>query len=31
VISFHAEIWHLLMLMSLTFLLSFAYGTWHYR
>jgi hypothetical protein len=31
VISFHVEIWHLLMLMSLTFLLSFAYGTWHYR
>jgi hypothetical protein len=31
VISFHAEIWHLLMLMSLTFLLSFLYGTWHYR
>jgi hypothetical protein len=31
VISFHAEIWHLLMLMSLTFLLSILYGTWHYR
>ena len=31
VISFHAEIWHLLMLMSLTFVFSFIYGTWHYR
>ena len=31
VISFHAEIWHLLLLMSLTFLLSFLYGTWRYR
>jgi hypothetical protein len=31
VISFHAEIWHLLILMSLTFVLSFLYGTWRYR
>jgi hypothetical protein len=31
VISFRAEIWHLLMLMSLTFLVSFLYGTWRYR
>ena len=31
VISFHAEIWHLLMLMGLTFLLSTLYGTWRYR
>ena len=31
VISFHAEIWHLLLLMSLTFVLSYLYGTWHYR
>jgi hypothetical protein len=31
VISFHAEIWHLLLLMSLTFVVSFLYGTWHYR
>jgi hypothetical protein len=30
VISFHAEIWHLLMLMSLTFVLSFLYGTMRY-
>src|ERR1700753_4046435 len=27
VISFRAEIWHLLMLMTLTFLVSFLYGT----
>ena len=31
VISFHAQIWHLLVLMSLTFLSSFAYGNWRYR
>jgi hypothetical protein len=31
VISFHAEIWHLLMLMSLTFVVSILYGTWRYR
>ena len=31
VISFRAEIWHLLMLMTLTFLVSFLYGTWRYR
>jgi hypothetical protein len=31
VISFHAEIWHLLMLMGLTFMVSIAYGTWRYR
>jgi hypothetical protein len=31
VIHFHAEIWHLLMLMSLTFIVSFLYGTWRYR
>jgi hypothetical protein len=31
VIPFHAEIWHLLMLMSLTFVMSFFYGTWRYR
>ena len=30
VISFHAEIWHLLMLMSLTFVLTFLYGTMRY-
>jgi hypothetical protein len=30
-ISFHAEIWRLLILMSLTFLLSILYGTWRYR
>jgi len=31
VIAFHAEIWHLLMFMSLTFLVSILYGTWRYR
>jgi hypothetical protein len=31
VISFHAEIWHLLMLMTVTFVVSFLYGTWRYR
>jgi hypothetical protein len=31
VISFHAEIWHLLLLMGLTFIVSFLYGTWRYR
>jgi hypothetical protein len=31
VISFHAQIWHLLILMSLTFLVSIVYGTWRYR
>jgi hypothetical protein len=30
-ISFHAEIWRLLMLMSLTFVVSILYGTWRYR
>ena len=31
VISFHPEIWHLLLLMGLTFMFSFAYGNWRYR
>jgi len=31
VIPFHAEIWHLLLLMGLTFSLSLVYGTWRYR
>jgi hypothetical protein len=31
VIPFHAQIWQLLMLMSLTFIVSFLYGTWRYR
>jgi hypothetical protein len=31
VIPFHAEIWHLLMLMSLTVSVSFVYGNWRYR
>jgi hypothetical protein len=31
VISFHAEIWHLVLLMGLTFIVSFAYGNWRYR
>jgi hypothetical protein len=31
VIPFHAEIWHLLLLMGLTFIVSFLYGTWRYR
>jgi hypothetical protein len=31
VISFHAEIWHLLLLMGLTFSVSFLYGSWRYR
>lgn len=31
VIPFHAEIWHLLLLMGLTFIVSFRYGTWRYR
>jgi len=31
VIPFHAEIWHLLMLIGLTFSVSFLYGTWRYR
>ena len=31
VIPFHAEIWHLLLLMALTFIASFLYGTWRYR
>jgi predicted membrane channel-forming protein YqfA (hemolysin III family) len=31
VISFHAEIWHLLLLMGLTFMFSIAYGNWRYR
>jgi len=30
-ISFHAEISHLLMLMSLTFVASIIYGNWRYR
>ena len=31
VIPFHAEIWHLLLLMGLTFMFSVAYGNWRYR
>ena len=31
VISIHAEIWHLLLLMALTFSVSFLYGSWRYR
>ncbi|MBS1799983.1 MAG: hypothetical protein JSS95_09185 [Acidobacteria bacterium] len=31
VISFHPEIWHLLLLMGLTFIFSFSYGNWRYR
>lgn len=31
VIPFHAEIWHLVMLMGVTFMFSFAYGNWRYR
>jgi hypothetical protein len=31
VIPFHAEIWHLLLLMGLTFMFSIAYGNWRYR
>lgn len=31
VISFHAEIWHLLLLVGLTFISSFAYCNWRYR
>jgi len=31
VISFHAEIWHLMLLMGLTFIFSFVYGNWRYR
>ena len=31
VIPFHAEIGHLLLLMGLTFIVSFLYGTWRYR
>ena len=31
VIPFHAEIWHLAMLMSLTFVVSCLHGTWRYR
>jgi hypothetical protein len=30
-IPFHAHIWHLLMLMSVTFSASFLHGTWRYR
>jgi hypothetical protein len=30
-IPFHANISHLLMIMSLAFLVSFAHGTWRYR
>ena len=30
-VSFHAEISHLLMLMSLTFVASILYGNWRYR
>jgi hypothetical protein len=30
-IPFHVEIWHLLLLMGLTFIVSFLYGTWRYR
>jgi hypothetical protein len=31
VIPFHADISHLLILMSLTFVVSLLYGTWRYR
>ena len=31
VIPFQADIGHLMMLMCLTFLASFLYGTWRYR
>jgi hypothetical protein len=31
VIPFRADIGHLMVLMSLTFLVSFLYGTWRYR
>ena len=31
VIPFHADIAHLVMLMGLTFFVSFLYGTWRYR
>ena len=31
VIPFHAQIWHLLMLMVLAFIVSFLHGTWRYR
>jgi len=31
VIPFHPEIWHLLLLMGLTFMFSIAYGNWRYR
>jgi hypothetical protein len=30
-IPFHADISHLVMLMGLTYLVSFLYGTWRYR
>jgi hypothetical protein len=30
-ISFHPEIWDLLLLMGVTFIVSFVYGTWRYR
>jgi hypothetical protein len=31
VIPFHAEIWHMLLLMGVTFSVFFLYGTWRYR
>jgi hypothetical protein len=31
VLPFHAYIWHLLMLMALTFCVSILHGTWRYR
>lgn len=31
VIPFHAEIWHLMLLMCLTFCISFLYGNLRYR
>ncbi len=30
-ISFHPEIWDLLLLMGVTFIVTFVYGTWRYR
>jgi hypothetical protein len=30
-IPFHADFGHLVVLMSLTFFVSFLYGTWRYR
>jgi hypothetical protein len=30
-ISFHVEIWHLIIVMSLTYVASIVYGTWRFR